>query len=648
MGISPMNSLYSELQWLPRAPQEFSERLKALANSAGPVGREVQSLAGYGLNLNQLTKLAKAIDKARAEGKSLDPLVPFKLAVLSNSTIDMIVPALVASAARCGVALEVIQPSYDQVAQEALTPDSKVNSSKPDAVLLALDYRALPLKLSLGDPDGSSATVQGAFGYLQALRNGIKANSNAVCIFQTFAAPVESLFGSLDRALPGTLRSLIDGINRELAEYVLGSGDVLLDVAGLAETVGLANWHDTQLWNMGKFSFSDELIPLYADHVARKVAAIRGKSGKVLVLDLDNTVWGGVIGDDGLEGIKIAQGDATGEAHLAVQRLALDLRARGIVLAISSKNTDAVAREPFEKHPEMLLKLDHIAVFQANWNDKATNIQAIAEELSLGLDAMVFLDDNPMERGLVRKLLPQVAVPELPEDAAYYTRVLAAAGYFEAVAFAREDLQRAGFYQDNAKRAELQKQLGGVDAYLASLDMTITFQPFDATGRARIVQLINKSNQYNLTTRRYTEPEVTAAENDSDVFTMQVRLADIFGDNGMISVIICRPSGEDVWDIDTWLMSCRVLGRKVEHMVLREILRHAEASGVRKLTGTYRPTDRNKLVLDHYAKLGFAKVSEDETGLTRWEMLVEGAEPDSAPMKVVSQGFAAASESALA
>jgi len=642
-----MNSLYSELQWLPRPPQEFSERLKTLGNTESPIGREIQSLASFGLNLNQLTKLAKAIGKVRSEGKSLDPLTPFRLAVLSNSTIDMIVPALVASAARRGIALEVVQPSYDQVAQEALTPDSRVNSSKADAVLFALDYRALPLKLSLGDPDASAVTVQGAFGYLQALRDGIKANSNAVCIFQTFAAPVESLFGSLDRALPGTLRSLIDGINRELTAYVLGSGDVLLDVAGLAETVGLANWHDTQLWNMGKFSFSDELIPLYADHVGRKVAAIRGKSGKVLVLDLDNTVWGGVIGDDGLEGIKIAQGDATGEAHLAVQRLALDLRQRGIVLAVSSKNTDEVARTPFEQHPEMLLKLNHIAVFQANWNDKATNIRAIAEELSLGLDSIVFLDDNPVERGLVRKLLPQVAVPELPDDPAYYARTLTAGGYFEAVAFATEDLKRAGFYQDNAKRASLQKQVGGVDAYLASLDMTITFQPFDPTGRARIVQLINKSNQYNLTTRRYTDPEVTEAENAPEVFTMQVRLMDIFGDNGMISVVICRPGGDRIWDIDTWLMSCRVLGRRVEHMVLREILEHARTTGIQKLTGTYRPSDRNKLVVDHYAKLGFAKVREEDSGLTQWELVVDGANPDGAPMKVISQGFAPAQERSL-
>ena len=639
-----MNPLYAELQWLPHAPAGFKEKLKALENSAGPLGRELQALALHALDLNQLTKLANAMSRARSDGKALDPLTPFRLAVLSNSTVDLLVPALNASAARHGIALEIIQPSYDQVAQEALTPDSRVNRSKPDAVLLALDYRALPLMLSLGDTEASHQSVFGVMGYLQALRDGIKTNSNAVCIFQSFAPPVETLFGSLDRALPGTPRSLIDCINRELASYVSGSGDVLLDIAALAETVGLADWHNTKLWNMGKFAFSDELIPLYTDYVARTIAAIRGKSRKVLILDLDNTVWGGVIGDDGLEGIQIAQGDARGEAHLGVQRLALDLRQRGIVLAVCSKNADEVAREPFEKHPEMLLKLNHIAVFQANWNDKATNIQAIAAELSLGLDAMVFLDDNPAERGLVRQLLPQVAVPELPDEPAFYARTLAAAGYFEAVTFANEDLKRASFYQDNAKRASLQKQAGGVDAYLASLDMTITFQPFDATGRARIVQLINKSNQYNLTTRRYTDPEVAEAESDPEVFTLQVRLADIFGDNGMISVVICRPGEPGEWEIDTWLMSCRVLGRKVEHMVLHEILKHARAAGITRLLGTYKPTDRNRLVVDHYARLGFSKLSADESGRTCWELAVAGAEPESAPMKVVSQGFWAAGE----
>ena len=640
-----MNSLYSELQWMPPAPKNFSDRLKALENSSGPLGLELQALAQHALNLNQLTKLAKAIARAKTDGRSLDPLVAFRLGILSNSTIDLVVPALVASAARRGIALEVTQPLYDQVAQEALTPDSKVNLSKPDAVLFAIDFRALPLKLCLGNSEASAAIVEGVICYLRALRDGIKANSNAVCIFQSFAPPVETLFGSLDRALPGSTRSLIDGINRELAELLHCSNDVLLDVAGIAETVGLANWHDMRLWNLAKLSFSDELIPLYADHVARVVAGLRGKSGKVLVLDLDNTVWGGIIGDDGLEGIKIAQGDAVGEAHLAVQRMALDLRERGIVLAVASKNSDEVARAPFKQHPEMLLKLEHIAVFKADWNDKASNIQAIAEELSLGLDSIVFLDDNPAERGLVRKLLPQVAVPELPEDPSAYARTLAAGGYFEAVAISGEDLKRATFYQENTKRASLQRQAADVDAYLASLAMTITFQPFDGKGRARIAQLINKSNQYNLTTRRYTEPEILVVERDPRVFTLQVRLADIFGDSGMISVVICRPAGNETWEIDTWLMSCRVLGRKVERMVLREILEHARAAGIRKLIGTYRPTERNQLVADHYGKLGFNKVREEESGLTEWDLEVDSTiDWEILPVNVVSTGFTIAAE----
>jgi FkbH-like protein len=317
----------------------------------------------------------------------------------------------------------------------------------------------------------------------------------------------------------------------------------------------------------------------------------------------------------------------------------MELRKRGIVLAVSSKNSDEIARQPFEKHPEMLLKLEHIAVFQANWNDKAANIRAIAKELALGLDAMVFVDDNPVERGLVRELLPDVAVPELPEDPSLYVRTLAAGGYFESIALAVEDLNRADFYQDNAQRATLQQQSGDLSAYLASLGMTITFRPFDAMGRARIVQLINKSNQYNLTTIRYSEADVAAAENDPHTFTLQVRLKDKFGDNGMISVVICRRIEPAVWTIDTWLMSCRVLGRHVERMVLREIVRHARLAGVRVLHGVYKPTDRNRLVVDHYSRLGFTKIDESAAGDTFWELSVGSADPAPAPMTVVTEGF---------
>ena len=345
-----------------------------------------------------------------------------------------------------------------------------------------------------------------------------------------------------------------------------------------------------------------------------------------------------MIGDDGLEGIVIGQGNPTGEAHTEVQRTALALRDRGVVLAVSSKNDDDVARSAFIKHPEMLLRENHIAVFQANWDDKATNITAIANELSLGIDAMVFLDDNPVERGLIRELLPQVAVPELPDDPALYARTLLAAGYFEAIAFSDEDRKRADFYQDNAKRAALASQVGDVASYLASLDMTITFQPFDATGRARISQLINKSNQFNLTTRRYTEADVAEAEADSNAFTMQVRLADTFGDNGMISVIVCRPIGLGTWEIDTWLMSCRVLGRKVEQMVLREIILHAREAGIERLVGRYIPSEKNRMVQNHYEQLGFRAIAHEPSGETTWE-LDATTEIEAAPMAIERPGF---------
>lgn len=630
------DTLYAALGWLLPPPADFSRRCKALSEQANP-GAEARVLANAGLEGNALSRLGRAITRLREAGRDMAPLKPFRLGLLGNGTLDLLAPALVASAARHGILLEVVKADYDQVVQEALSPESGINQAKPDAVLVALDLRGLPMRTTPGDLAGVRANVDAGMACLNAIREGFGRNSGAVCIVQTLAPPPETLFGGLDRAVPGTAADLVDQFNRALVDSIPDTRDVLLDVAALAATVGLGAWHSPAQWNLAKLPFSDTFVPLYAEHVARLIGALRGRSRRCLILDLDNTVWGGVIGDDGLEGIKVAQGDATGEAHLAVQRLALELRGRGIVLAVSSKNTDAVARSPFAQHPEMLLKETHFAVFQANWNDKATNIKAIADELALGLESMVFLDDNPVERGLVRRLLPEVAVPELPDDPSLFARTLAAAGYFEAVAFSDEDRKRAAMYDDNARRVQLQRQVGDVDAYLASLDMVITFQPFDATGRARISQLINKSNQFNLTTRRYTEADVAAAQDDPDTFTLQVRLADMFGDNGMISVVICRRLGADAWEIDTWLMSCRVLGRKVEAMVLREVLAEARAAGIARLVGVYRPTDRNAMVRDHYGKLGFTLVDEAADGETRWELPVATDVP-AAPMRVVHAG----------
>lgn len=621
------DDILKDLAWLPAAPDDFRQRRRALLEKSGPLGQELRFLATHRLSESQLTQFAQTIGDLRARQADLSPLLPFRLGLIGNGTLDLLAPLLVASAARQGIALEVVQTAYGQAMQEAMSPESGINTARCDAVLLALDYRALP---GLGSP----SSVDDALAFIGGLREGFRRNGGAISLVQTFAPPAEALFGHIDRLLDASPRGALDRINTQLARSVADSDDVLLDVAALAELVGLANWHSPQQWNMAKLPFDAAYAPLYADHVARLIAAIKGKSRRVLILDLDNTVWGGVIGDDGLEGIRIAQGDAVGEAYLNVQATALALRARGVVLAVSSKNTDSVARGPFREHPEMLLREDHIAVFQANWSDKATNIKSIANELSLGLDAMVFLDDNPMERDLVRQMLPQVAVPELPADPALYVRTLMAAGYFETITFSEEDRKRADFYQDNAKRVALQASAGDLDSYLASLNMEIFFAPFDATGRKRIAQLISKSNQFNLTTRRHSEADVAELEEDPETFTLQVRLTDAFGDNGMISVIVCRPRGDEDWEIDTWLMSCRVLGRRVEQMVLRELLRAARRHGKKRLIGVYIPTERNALVVDHYAKLGFAPMASAEAdGRTSWE-LDTATEVAEAPMQV--------------
>lgn len=628
------SDVYARLTWLPGPPKDFFARCSKLLHSPEDLGKRLKILASYSLEQNQLDRLARVIDQARSSDADLQPLTPFRLGLLSNSTVDFLVPALVATAVRHGFALEVIRGNYDQPFQDAVSPDSMVNSSAPHATLVAIDHRGLPLAASPGDPVAAQASVQNSLHHLASIRQGIKHNSQAICILQTLAPPPETLFGSLDEALPGSLSQTIQAVNSGIAKELLGREDVLLDVAHLAATVGLANWHSPRDWNLGKFPFADAFIPLYADHVCRIIAALRGKSRRCLILDLDNTLWGGVIGDDGVEGIQIAQGDSTGEAFLTVQRMALDLRRRGIVLAVCSKNEDEIARLPFRNHPEMLLHENHIAVFQANWKDKPSNIRAIADELSLGLESLVFLDDNPVEREFVRQTLPEVAVPELPGDPALYTRTLSAAGYFESVVFSKEDLARADFYQDNARRIQLQHQAGDLESYLQSLNMDITFAPFDSTGRARIAQLINKSNQFNLTTRRYTEAQVAEFERDPAYFTAQVRLSDAYGDNGMISVVICRESFRGKWEIDTWLMSCRVLGRRVENMVLKHILDHAKRRGISKLHGIFIPTDRNMLVAEHYPSLGFTQVAVEENRSKIYELEVDAAVVQEAPMKV--------------
>jgi len=622
----------TELSWLLPAPSDFRACVKALRKDGDSDARQAVRLANHALDLSQLGQLGKAV-KQRRDDLAKAGLRPARLAIAATHTLDLLVEALPASGLRHGVLIETLQADYGQTAQAVLDPASPLNAFDPQFTLLALDPQALGLAQPILEESAAQQAVQSAIDYVVSLRDAVHANSNASAILTTLPVPPVSLFGNFDAMQPGSVRWLVQRFNAQLAVHGAGPGDVLLDLAALAENVGLSIWHDAARWHDAKLPFALDCVPLVADYVCRLLAAARGLSRKCLVLDLDNTLWGGVIGDDGVDGIRLGQGSADGEAFLSIQSHARDLRQRGIILAVCSKNEEDAARIPFQQHDEMVLKEDDIAVFVANWTDKASNLRYIAKALNIGTDALVFLDDNPAERERVRQELPEVAVPEVGKEPADYVGLLAAAGYFEALSFGEEDRQRAAMYAANAQRAGAMTKIGNMEEYLRSLEMVCSMRPFDALGRTRTAQLINKSNQFNLTTRRYTEAQVSAMEGDPAKFTLQVRLVDRFGDNGMISVIIFD-RGADEWHCDTWLMSCRVLGRRVEEAALAQVAKAAVDAGAKRLIGDYLPTAKNALVKDHFEKLGFAFVRTLDDGGTRWALDLAGYTPPELPMDI--------------
>ena len=602
------------MPWLLQGPEDLRRRSEAIDSMNGGRGDALRELAAHELNNNQLLRLARSLNLARAAGAE-GPLSNFTLGLVSNAASDFIVPALEGTGLRHGFALKVEAAPFGVTLQAALSREFGVLATDPDAILLALDYRAYFADYALRDT-GADVTVDDALDKLRGLVRAFQASSRAAILVQSIVAPPERLFGSFDRRQPGTPAWLAARFNDRLVAEILETGVILVDVEALAAQVGLGLWYDHTQYMTARLPFADECVPLYAEHVLRVVGAMRGRSRKVLVVDLDNTLWGGVVGEDGIDGIQLGQGDPRGEAFLCVQRAALALKQRGVLLAVCSKNDEPVARKAIREHPEMLLHENDFSAFQINWEDKATNLKILAERLSLGLASFVFLDDNPFERAQVRQFVPQVMVLELPSDPASYASVLMNAGLFEAVTFSQEDHTRVEQYAANTRRDTLRAQSCDLGAFLRSLQMEAIFTTGGEVGWSRFAQLINKSNQFNLTTRRYNEAEIAALVADPVTLTLQVRLVDQFGDNGMISAVIAVPEGDD-WVLDTWVMSCRVLGREVEYAVLNHVAAEARARGIRRLIGVYRPTERNGMARDHYAKLGFVRVAARE-GEDRW------------------------------
>jgi len=596
-----------QLNWLPD-PANWRPDLRALNGPTEDSWADAVALANHRLDFIRTNALDETV---RRRYESAPPTGigtrPVRLAILASSTVAHLHAPIRVAGLRRNIWITTYESDYGQYLQELLDPQSGLHAFKPNAILFAQDSRHLTqgLHAALSAEAASTALDDARSLILRCWRTARQAFGCPV-MQQTLLDPFPPLMGANEHRLPGSRSQFVTNLNHALRHMADAEGVDLVALDRQAATDGLAAWHDPALWHRSKQEVSPAAGPTYGELVARLIAARQGRSAKCLVLDLDNTLWGGVIGDDGMDGIVIGQGSPLGEGFVAVQEYAKELARRGIILAVCSKNDEANAREPFEKHPDMVLRLNDIACFRANWDDKPSNIRAIAAELNVGLDSLVFLDDNPFERNFVRTELPMVAVPEVSEDPAEIPRTLAAAGYFESLAVTDDDRERTSQYQENRARDQLRADASDMESYLRGLQMRMVWKRFDSVGLQRIVQLINKTNQFNLTTRRHTEEDIREIIADPASFGLQLRLLDRFGDNGIIAIVIGRACSPGTILIDTWLMSCRVLGRQVEPTTLNLIAAAAKSLGAHKLVGEYIPTKKNGMVKNHYENLGFS------------------------------------------
>ena len=618
--------------WILPASPDSSQKIDEFAIEAEDAWHSLRLILQRKLGPKELNRLWKKLgDLDEAQIKHLR-LGQIRLVFAGAATFDHINKDLWLACLRGNIFLKTFSTDFDQVAQIAFSKDQEIAGFNPDIIFLYQDSRNLIDVLQGNHSESIKNQVEQQIGFARKFQE----NYSAVTMLNTLVPPSDANHSDADLTHNASVRFNTALYNRCLTDDVVGTGNFIFDLENLASSVGTWRWGKSDYWHLAKMPFDPVCIPVFAERFASLIAAHGGKSRRVLVLDCDNTLWGGVIGDDGIDGVKIGQGSAAGEAFVEIQRTALSLRKRGIVLAVSSKNTEEVALDVFKNHPDMLLREEHISVFRINWVDKAANIEDIAKVLDLGLQSFVFLDDNPAERERVRQALPEVAVPEVGSNPADYPSLLVQAGYFNATFFSEEDSKRADMYSANAKRAETLNSLDDMDAYLESLEMKISLKPFDNVGRPRISQLIAKSNQFNLTTLRLSMAEVEAMENDNNIHDLQIRLTDKFGDNGMISVVIAKKE-KTAWTVILWLMSCRVLGRRVEERVLSEIAAKAKAEGIQYLYGEFIPSDRNGIVAEHYKKLGFTLDGTDTDGKETWKLNLSNYEPEQLPFELIQE-----------
>jgi FkbH-like protein len=548
-----------------------------------------------------------------------------RLALLADVSTQHLVPLLRALFARHGVEAEIYEAGYDTVELEAFDAGSRLYAFEPEVVVILQSLGKLKERY-YGYQSDRGTFVEAHGSRTEDVWKAIRARSGAPIVQSTFVLPYERPFGNYGAVLGETLHVAVSELNRDLCQRARRNAGVLInDVDYLAGWVGRCHFIDEKLWGLAKSLCALEILPQVAQNIVDIALATRGRSVKCVVLDLDNTLWGGIVGEDGLDGIELGDLDEGG-AFRALQQHLRELSNRGILLAVCSKNDDALARRVFREHPGMVLREQDIAVFVANWEDKATNIRRIRDKLNIGLDAMVFLDDNPFERNLVRQILPEVIVPELPEDPALYLRALSELNLFEAASRSALDEQRGALYRDQDKREEERTRFSNVGEYLRSLETTARVCRFAPEDLPRIAQLVQRSNQFNLTTRRYSDAECEALMRaEREFFPFSLTVKDRVGDFGLVAVVVLRNAAPAL-HVDAFLMSCRVLQRGVEQLAMNKVFEYARRVGHERVVGRFIPTAKNAMVRDFYERFGFHSTAEADSSTT-WTLDVQDYAP---------------------
>ncbi len=543
-----------------------------------------------------------------------------KVAILGDTPTQLLVQALKGAGYDKGYNLEVFDADFNQIERQIFDGSSELYEFKPDFIIIFQSTHKLLYQYNKKEINAALNLAKERLELISGLITTIQANLNAKILYYNYPEINDSLFGNYSNSIEFSFLYQLRKLNYELMNLSIQHPDFFIcDMSSIQNQLGKSVMFHTSVYINTEMVLSMDALPLIACRTIDMIAAISGKFKKCLILDLDNTTWGGIIGDDGVENIQVGA-LGIGKAFTELQLWAKKLKERGIIIAVCSKNTESVAKEPFEKHPDMVLKLDDIAVFVANWENKADNIRHIQSVLNIGFDSMVFLDDNPFERNLVRENIKDITVPELPEDPADYLEYLYSLNLFETVSFSALDTERTKQYQVEAQRVAVQKSFINEDDYLKTLDMTSLIEPFNKFNTPRVAQLSQRSNQFNLRTVRYTEADIESLAQSGKNHTFAFTLDDKFGANGLICVIVLEKTDEKNLFIDTWFMSCRVLKRGMEDFVLNTLVSFAKETGFKRITGEYLPTAKNEMVKDHYKNLGFSKTGD------KWELNVESHE----------------------